>query len=315
MSVLADRASLLAFSTGWSLVRRLPARAAYRLFDSLADLTYRRDGKGVRRLRANYRTVRPELSDADLDALVRAGLRSYMRYWCEAFRLPDLSVAEISGLVREVGFEAPRADLAQGRAVIAFLGHMGNWDSAGAWSTGNFGPVITVAERLKPEELYDEFVAFRQSLGMTIMPLTGDEPPFPRLLAAARAGGVVIPLLADRDLTDQGVEVDFCGHRARMAAGPAALAVASGAALYPVSVYYESVPRSVHVSGFRTVVHFHEQVPDPRVGTSRERAVAMTQACADALGEAVRTHTEDWHMMQRVFVADLDPAGRRGRGR
>ena len=38
----------------------------------------------------------------------------------------------------------------------------------------------------------------------------------------------------------------------------------------------------------------------------------MTQACADVLGGTIREHTQDWHMMQRVFVDDLDdraPAG------
>lgn len=306
---LADRATTAAFRAGWSGVRRLPPRAAYRLFERIADATYRRDGADVARLRANYARVRPELSGPELERLVRAGVRSYLRYWCEAFRLPELDEAALRAAVRPVGFAAPRADLAAGRSVVAFLAHMGNWDVAGAWSTTQFGPVTTVAERLEPEELFTEFLAFRTRLGMTIHPLTGGEPPFPKLVEAARAGGRVIPLVADRDLTSHGAEVTFCGEPARMAAGPGALAVATGAALYPVSVHYEPAPRIEVPGGWRTVITFHDRVPDPgpAAGGTRTRVAAMTQACADVMGVAIRAHTEDWHMMQRVFTADLDP--------
>ena len=129
------------------------------------------------------------------------------------------------------------------------------------------------------------------------------------MVEAARAVGRVIPLVADRDLTVQGVEVTFVGQPARMAPGPAALAVATGAALYPVSVHYEPVPRVELPGGWRTVVTFHDRIPDPgpAAGPTRARVTAMTQACADVLGAAITAHTQDWHMMQRVFVADLDP--------
>jgi len=186
-----------------------------------------------------------------------------------------------------------------------FLGHLGNWDFGGAWSTTQLGPVNTVAERLKPEELFDEFLAFRERLGMRIIPLTGGSDVFRELTRACRAGALVA-LLADRDLTRGGVEVDFCGQRARMAVGPAALAVSTGAALHPCIVHYEPHPNG---HGWRTVVTFHPAVPLPTQGTSREKVQVMTQACADVLTEAVREHTQDWHMMQRVFTRDLDDDG------
>jgi KDO2-lipid IV(A) lauroyltransferase len=283
----------------------MPSRLAYRLFDLLADLLWRRSGKSVQRMRSNYATVRPELTPAELDVLVRAGLRSYLRYWCDSFRLPDRSVEELIDGVRVVGDAPVRARLESGRSAVMFLGHMGNWDFGGAWSTTQLGPVTTVAERLKPEELFDEFVAFRERLGMRIIPLTGGSDVFRELTAACRAGALVA-LLADRDLTNGGIEVDFCGQRARMAVGPAALAVNTGAALHPCMVHYEPRPQG---RGWRTVVTFHEAVTLPATGTSREKIQVMTQACADVLTGAVREHTEDWHMMQRVFSRDLVERG------
>jgi len=279
----------------------MPGCLAYQVFDVMADVAWVRRGKGVERMRSNYATVRPELTPAELDALVRAGMRSYLRYWCDSFRLPDRSVDELIHGVRVVGVDAVREHLKSGRSVVVFLGHLGNWDVAGAWSTTELAPVTTVAERLKPEELFDEFVAFREGLGMRIIPLTGGSDVFRELTQACRSGAL-IALLADRDLTNGGIEVDFCGERARMAVGPAALALNAGAALFPGMVHYERQPAG---HGWRTVVTFHDPVVPPVQGTSREKIRAMTQACADVLSQAVREHTHDWHMMQRVFTKDL----------
>jgi KDO2-lipid IV(A) lauroyltransferase len=301
VSPLAERAVLVGYRLGWALVRRVPGRLAYGTFDVIADVAWRRRGKGVERMRSNYATVRPELAPGELDALVRAGMRSYLRYWCESFRLPDFSVDDLISGVRTIGDEAVREHLQSGRSAVIFLGHLGNWDLGGAWSTTQLAPVTTVAERLKPEELFDEFLAFREGLGMRILPLTGGSDVFRELTKACRSGALVA-LLADRDLTRGGIEVDFCGQKARMAVGPAALAVNTGAALHPCTMHYEPQPQGF---GWRTVVTFHDAVATPTQGTTREKVQAMTQACADMLGQGVREHTQDWHMMQRVFAKDL----------
>lgn len=305
---LAERLWLGTFRIGWRATRLLPEVAAYGIFDAVALLTHRRGGSDVKAMRANYARVRPELSPSALDTLVREGMRSYMRYWCDAFRLPDQSMDDLAQAVRCTGDEPVRADIAAGRGQVLFLGHLGNWDTAGAWATGHLAPVTTVAERLKPEELYAEFTGFREQLGMTILPLSGGGAVFARLVRAVRSGAFV-PLLADRDLTETGVSVDFFGHRAAMAAGPAALAVATGAPLRPVAVHYEPYPgRGGGPRAQRIVIAFGPQVQDPETGTTAERIAAMTQQSADYLAEAVRRHTQDWHMTQRVFVDKTDVA-------
>lgn len=297
---VGDVLAVAGHRAGFHVVRRLPEKAAYRLFDVAADVTVRRGGAA--RMRANYARVRPELDDTALDALVAEGMRRYLRYYCEAFRLPLLDRAGLAERVRVEGDGPVRETLAAGGSVVCFLGHLGNWDLAGAWGTQFLGPVTTVAERLEPEEVFREFLEFREGLGMRILPLTGGPPVFPALREAAREPRL-IPLLADRDLTRQGVTVDFCGRPARMAPGPAALALAERRPLYPVSIRHERLP-----SGWGIVITFHPPVEVPTSGATREKVVSMTQACADALGAVVREHTADWHMLQRVFAEDLDPA-------
>ena len=301
-----DTVSVLGFKLGWSVVRALPERAAYALFDRVADIAVRRGGKGLERLRSNYRKVRPELDERELDALVRQGMRSYMRYYCEAFRLPALSRAQVDGAVVASGLEDVQALCARGETTIVFVGHLGNFDLAAAWSAGNLMPVTTVAERLEPEEVYQEFVAFRRSIGMDIIPLTGGDDPFHGLLTAARGGGRIIALAADRDLTHGGVEVDLLGHRARMAKGPAVLSLMTGAPLFAARIWYEPAPPGEGLGGYRTRIEFSDRLV-PRVeGTTAVRAADLVQQCADHLAGTIREHTSSWHMLQRVFVEDLE---------
>jgi KDO2-lipid IV(A) lauroyltransferase len=156
---------------------------------------------------------------------------------------------------------------------------------------------MTVAERLRPERLFDEFVAFRQSLGMSILPLSGGSPPLLTLAEHLRDGGFVC-LLADRELGRSGVEVTLCGHRARVPGGPALLARETGAALVPATLGYV---------GDDLEISFHEEVV---VEEGKQGVARAMQQVADAFGEGLRAHPEDWHMMQRVFTDDLTaPAG------
>ncbi|WP_265446296.1 phosphatidylinositol mannoside acyltransferase [Flexivirga meconopsidis] len=296
-----ERAETLAYRAGWSLVQRLPARAAYGLFDKVAVQLHRRGGRSVEQLRSNYARVRPELSASELDALVLAGLKSYLRYWCDAFRLPRQTPQSLDHGIRLTGYdEQARAIVERGEPLVLFLGHLGNWDHCGAWATYHFAPVTTVAERLKPESVFDEFVAFRESLGMRILPLTGGPDVYPQLREAISRGGFV-PLLSDRDLTSRGVAVTLCGHPARAAVGPARLALETGAALFPLAVTYEKVPGRVE---HRVVARFGARVLPPAAGSDAEKVRRMTQSCVDDLGETIREHTQDWHMMQRVFTGD-----------
>ncbi|MBB5835155.1 KDO2-lipid IV(A) lauroyltransferase [Kribbella italica] len=257
------------------------------VFTRVADFVVRRDGGGVRRLRGNLAVVRPDASADELDGLVSAGMRSYLRYWQEAFRLPEWSDERIVGRVRTVNEERLRDAHAAGKGVICALPHLANYDHAGAWAGRTGMPVSTVAERLKPESLFDRFVAYRAKLGMEVLPLTGsDEHVFGVLAERLRAGGFVC-LVADRDLSERGVPVEFFGRKSRMPAGPAALSVRTGAPLIPATLHYD---------GPDLVITFHP--PIPRDGGP----AAMTQRCADAFAEGIAAHPQDWHMLQRIFV-------------
>lgn len=290
----AQAASTAGYLAGWRLVRLLPERSAHRLFRGIADRAHRRNGRSVQRLRSNLARVCPDLPAGELEDLTREGVRSYLRYWCESFRLPSWPVADLVRRTRTIDEHRIREAYARGRGVVVPLPHMGNWDWAGAWACATGMPLATVAERLRPERLFDEFVAYRNTLGMEILPLTGGPPPMARLLTWVGDGGLAC-LLADRDLSRHGVEVTLCEQPARVPSGPAVLALRTGAPLLPVTLHYDDADM---------VITFHEPVPhDTAPGGARR----MMQGVADAFSTAFRAHPQDWHMMQRVFAADLAP--------
>ncbi|MDO3685242.1 phosphatidylinositol mannoside acyltransferase [Micromonospora sp. C28ISP2-4] len=283
------------FVAGWRLVRALPRPVAAAAFRMGADRAHRKDGGGTRRLRANLRrVVGPEMPDAELDALVRDGLRSYARYWMEAFRLPGLSRTDILAGFRLDGQELLAADVAAGRGAVVALPHAGNWDAAGAWVAATGWPMTTVAERL-PDGVYERFVGFREGLGMEILPNTGGPRPAFDVLVDRLRAGYVVPLLADRDLSARGVEVDFFGGRTRMPAGPALLAIRTGAPLYVASMWYEPDAACASIEG-------PLPLPDPDSAPLDARVRAVTQRIADGLAAGIARHPQDWHMLQRMWL-------------
>ncbi|MEU1758140.1 phosphatidylinositol mannoside acyltransferase [Micromonospora sp. NPDC005686] len=283
------------FVAGWRLVRALPRPVAAAAFRVGADRAHRKDGGGTRRLRANLRrVVGPQMPDAELDALVRDGLRSYARYWMEAFRLPGLSRAEILAGFRLAGQELLAADVAAGRGAVVALPHAGNWDAAGAWVAATGWPMTTVAERL-PDGVYERFVGFREGLGMEILPNRGGPRPAFDVLVDRLRAGYVVPLLADRDLSARGVEVDFFGGRTRMPAGPALLAIRTGAPLYVASLWYEPDAACASLEG-------PLPLPDPDSAPLDARVRTVTQRIADGLAAGIARHPQDWHMLQRMWL-------------
>jgi phosphatidylinositol dimannoside acyltransferase len=301
MPGIKDKLADTGYRLGWSLLNKVPEHLAASTFRFFADLAWRREGGRVQVLEANLvRVLGPDVDGGALRAASREVMRNYARYWLEIFRLPVLPVAQlVEGMHDTEGAAQKIFDVVgQGKGLVIALPHMGNWDQAGAWiNNSGAGSFTTVMERLKPESLYERFVTFREGLGMEVLPASGGVRPFGILAERLRSGKIVI-LPADRDVTGSGIEVEFFGEKAKMMAGPAALAVLTGAALMPAVLWFEEDGWGVHVGA---------PIPQPAEGTRSQKIAAMTQGLAQFFEEGIRAHPHDWLMLQKVFVADLDP--------
>ncbi|OBB63915.1 phosphatidylinositol mannoside acyltransferase [Mycobacterium sp. 852014-50255_SCH5639931] len=282
------------YAAGWMAVRAMPEFAARTVFG--AGARYAARGGGPDQLRKNLARVIGVPAAEVPDELMRASLASYARYWREAFRLPTMDHRKLASQLHEsvAGQDNLAAALAAGRGAICALPHSGNWDMAGVWLAQTHGTFTTVAERLKPESLYRRFIAFRESLGFEVLPLSGGErPPFEVLCERLRDNGVVC-LMAERDLTRTGVQVDFFGEPTRMPAGPAKLAIETGAALLPSHCWFEDDRSRVWMQ--------------PPLDCSSGDVGVITQALADQIAKNIAVHPEDWHMLQPQWLADLSEA-------
>ncbi len=291
MTELREILSDKAYALGWAVVKALPDSLACRIFDTAADVIAKH--QPMTQLRKNLARVIGVAGPEDVpDELVRAAIRSYARYWREAFRLPSMRMDTLfPQLDASVEGKHHITDgLAKGKGVVLALPHSGNWDMAGVWLVHAVGTFSTVAERLKPESLYQRFVDYRESLGFDVIPLTGGSvPPMQHLKETLNRNGVIC-LLGERDLRARGVEVTFFGERTRMPAGPAKLATDTGAVLCPVHWWY-------------TPDGWGMKVGDP-VDTGGG-VVATTQLLATAFEHAIAQHPEDWHLLQPLWLKDL----------
>jgi phosphatidylinositol dimannoside acyltransferase len=277
------------YLASWRIVRFLPRKIAIKLFQYFAQMAYKRNGKSVVQLRKNLAVV-TKLSGDDLEQVVKLGMASYGRYWAEAFQLPSYSDKAISRLVRISNPEILLAPLKSNQGVIVAVPHLGNWDLAGRWFAKQAGEVITVAEALKPERVFDAFVQYRKSIGLIAYP-AGSRSTVPALKQALESGKL-IALVADRDMSSSGIEVEFCGEICTMPAGPASLAYATNSVLTTACLFNESD----HLAGFiDSPIEFDRRLP-------REAAIKLaTQQIADRFTQYVTEHPEDWHVLQRLW--------------
>lgn len=278
-----------AYFAGWKLVRTLPEKIAYSLFDQLGVITLRRNGARIQRLRGNLQRVCPDKDPAAMDQLMQSAVSSYMRYWCDTFRSPDWSKERISSTTTVTREELLTDPMRDGRGVVVALPHAGNWDHAGAYFCAMGFPLVTVAERLKPEALFNKFLEYRQNMGMEV--LSTDSKAMGTLMQRAR-DGALIALVADRDLSRSGVDVNFFGHPARMPAGAALLAVRTGIPLITAFVSYTK--SGIHIE--------FNSVTIPTEGAETERVSQVVQNCADYFAKGIASAPQDWHMLQRIWI-------------
>jgi len=296
---LKSRLVDLGYWLGWNALWIMPTRLAHSLFDAAAHIAWRRKAKSVQQLELNLsRVIDCQLDDPRLRPLSLRTMKNYMRYYCETFMLPRWTDEQLIGRVRAENSEPVLAAMKSGGVVLS-LPHLANWDWAGAWAARYFGSLCTVAERLRPEGVFQKFLKTRQDRGITLMPLTGDGGTYEFLREHVNQGRLVA-LLGDRDVAKSGMSNEFFGHRASLPIGAALLALDTGRPLFTCAPWYD---------GENLVISFDTEVifdRTPVLGRERlRRAQEITKQIASNFEFHIKSHPDNWHQLQPIWP-DLD---------
>ena len=280
----------LLYLFAWKLIAVLPEKSAYKLADYVSDRIYKKNGKGIKRLRGNYGRVMPEYSSQKLEELTKLGMRSYLRYWFDTFRLSKWSKNRIISTTQVIRENLLRDPIQSKQGCIVALPHAGNWDHAAAYFCSTGITLTAVVEKLKPEAIFKKFLAYRQSIG--IEAISHKEKTIP-ILAERLQAGKLIALVADRDMSRNGIEVNFFGKTSKMPSGPAILAIKTGAPL--ITAYVRYTPGGIEII-------FDETLKPTNSGSEEEQIKIITQSMADNFAKRIKENPVDWHMLQRIWV-------------
>jgi len=268
---------------------------AYFLFNKAAQITWRREVNSIKQLELNLsRVLDCSPDDPRIRPLSLQAMQSYMRYYCETFMLPRWNDEQLFNRVRAENAEQLVAALKSGGAILT-LPHLANWDWAGAWAARYFGSLCTVAERLRPEGVFQKFLKARESRGITLMPLTGGGGTYEYLRDHINQGRLVA-LLGDRDVARNGMGNLFFGHRTSLPIGAALLALDTGRPLFTCAPWYDGETLAI---AFDSEIVFDRS---PVQGRDRlRRAQEVTKLVAENFERHIRNHPENWHQLQPVW--------------
>jgi lauroyl/myristoyl acyltransferase len=288
-----DALVVAGYKLGSALAQTLPGPVA-NLGASFAGVAFAAAMRSRRSMiERHLRRADPALRGPLLRRAVQEAFDFYAKYWVESFRLPHLSKREVDAGFSYSGYEYIADGLAAGNGVILALPHLGGWEWAGRWIADGGNPITVVVEAINPPELFEWFVDFRKSLGMTVVPLG---PEAGTAVLKALRNNEIVCLLSDRDIGGGGIEVEFFGERTTLPAGPATLSLRTGAPVLPTAVYFQG--RDGHHGLVRPPVTIE------RTGKFRTDVGLFTQKLADELEYLIKRAPSQWHLFQPNWPSD-----------
>lgn len=286
---LPEQLQVLGFKICWATAGYVPKSFRYFLANQIANITFSKKGLGVQRLIFNIARVKNlDSNDFDVLNIARKAMQSYMRYWVDMFAMTKLNDDQVLNCVSVKNDTEFKTVFKNGKGAVLAVTHSGNWDLAGSYIALKYGGVTTVAERLRPVQLFDEFTKHRLRRRIEILPHRGGKVPPSIALDERLKSGKLIGLVSDRDMSHHGIEVDFFLHKAKMPIGAAKLAIDNNAPLIPAAIYE---------GNGGTVIEFY-----PQIDTSSGDTNQVTQLLARTFEEIISKNPENWHMLQKIWV-------------
>ncbi len=274
----------------------LPTRFLYWVALRLADLNWALDKRGRNAVKANLRVILPEAKECRIAYETRWVFRNFGKYLSEFFRFRRFGPSFFEKHTAVRGREHIDAALQRGHGCLILSAHLSNWElGAGMLRRVCDYPVSVVAEQHTHARVNKLFMRERAAFDIQVIPTRRAGRPVLRALRNNR----VVCMLGDRDTTGHGVVVDFFGKPCALPQGPARFAIATGAPIIPGFV--------LRRTNDSFTLSFEEPIPVPQTGTKQEKVLAMIQAYAKSIEDAIRWHPEEWTVFYRVWEETWTP--------
>jgi KDO2-lipid IV(A) lauroyltransferase len=226
---------------------------------------------------------------------------NYCKYLADFIRFPSVAPDEvIAAAGGDDEFRELDAVLSTNRGVVIVCMHFGNWDlGAGATAARGY-PLTVVAETFADERLDRMVLGAREKLGMKVVKMERVGPSLLRVLKQNE----LLALLIDRSVPGDGVRVQFFGREVEVPAGPARLALRTGAKALPTAF----PRRNPGAADVRTLCDFG--VETVSTGAVEADVQTLTQAIVSAHERFIRDYPDQWYMFRPMW-ADQTKGARR----
>lgn len=271
-----------------NVLGRLSPPTAARVGMLIGDIGYRLDHEHRAIASHNLRLAFGEsISDDEINRIVREVFRNFAQTAVEFVRIPSLNFEKAEALITPENRERLDQCLERGKGVILVTGHFGNWELMAAAGALAGYPISAVARPMN-HSVWDKIInEIRQSSGLKI--IARDRSAFAIVKRLKR--NEVIGILTDQNARRQNVFVDFFGMKAATTAGPALLALKTGAALVPAFMLRNGL------GSHRLIIE--EPIDFMPTGDIETDALELTQKYTDALEKYVRQYPSQWLWLHR----------------
>ena len=290
------------------LILHLPERPVWAMAGLAGRISYRVSGTRRRRARRNLRRVvewmaakgrgnesyRAAATDPKaLEAIVRSAFVNHAYYYVELARAPLCTTAWVKERLFVETPEVVDEFMTERRAMILIGLHFGAIEMPGFYAVGRLGQIVAPMETVANARIQRYTFSTRATIGVRLVTL---QAAAGELLAALRRNEPV-GLVADRDLTGGGIEVELFGAKTKIPAGPALLAAETGAPMYMSTV------RRAGPGRYRGCLR---PVRPPEGASRKERSRATAREEARLFEQFISDAPEQWLALFHPIWPDLD---------
>lgn len=278
------------------LSRIIPLSWRYLAGTAVGDLVYWAWPAKRRVLLQNMATViGSNADDPRVRRLAMKSMRNYCKYLVEFLGLPNMSSRdEVIASMNLIGVEHLQEALARGKGVVLASAHFGTIE-VGGLRLADFTDFHAVYDTFRPAYLDHLIQRKRREKGINLVPANNVR----EMLRVLKSGGTLC-VLFDRPLElARGVRVRFFGHQTAVPAGPAVLALKTGATIVPVYMFRQP-DRSFESLIFPPI--------EPVNTGDRERDIqTIMQRLMDTMQAVVRERPDQWYMFRPMWPNEPAP--------